>query len=223
MWTNYLQLETPKCSWPPFQSQTSSDHHKPRPHTNHTQVHHPQILTTACACQPPKSWKNLGSYQETIGTAMSRAWCHSTHMPSQDWEGEWWKPLSIGTTSFPTTPNFSCHGDATASVTRAHLGQEKTHIPIESSQARRPIPSSLGKCSPRWSTLPSDKKGTRPCVLRCNAFEVLMTGSETWLKTSQTSKSCIMTCSGKNITPYAPWPVPTLSATLSHTSSTMPR
>jgi hypothetical protein len=222
-WTNYSQSETPKCSWPLSQSRTSLDCHKPQHHMNHTQVHCLQISTIAHAHRPPKLWKNLGLYWEMIGSTISRAWHCSTCTPSQDWGEGWWRPPSIGTTSSPSTPNSFCREDTTVPVTYIHSGQERTRTLVESSQARRLTPSSLGRCSPRWSTSPSNRKGTRPYVPKCSASEMPITESEIWPRTWPTSKSYTTICNGKSTTPYVPWPVSMPSATLSHASSTMPR
>jgi hypothetical protein len=162
MWTNYSQSETPKCRWPPSQSQTSLDRCELQCCMNHTQACHPRISTTTHACLSPKSWKNLGSYQETTGIVTSKAWCRNIRTPSPDWEKGWWRHRSTGMTSSLTTLNSSCQEDMAAQATHAHSGQERTHIHAKSSQVRRPTPSSLGRHSPQWLTSLSNKKGMRP-------------------------------------------------------------
>jgi hypothetical protein len=147
-WTNYSSLGTLRYSQPPFQNSTSSDHHGQPCHTNRTQGCHPQISTTARICRPWKLWKSLGSYPEMIGTRTLRGWRHSMTIPSQGWEEDQWKPPFTGMTSSPTIPSSFCHGGATAPVTRAHSGQGKTHIPDESSPAKKHTPSSWGRHSP---------------------------------------------------------------------------
>jgi hypothetical protein len=222
-WINRSQLETPRCHWSHSQNPISSDHLEPQHHTNHTQGHHPWTSTTAHARRPLKSWKNPGSYRETIGSATLMAWRCSTPTASQGWEGGWSRPPSTGTTSFLTTRNFSCHEGGTAPTTRTHLGPERTHTPTRSSQARRPIPSSWERRSLQWLTSPSDKNGTKLYVLRCSASKVCTTGSGIWPKTWPTSKNFTMTLDGKSITLYMPWPAPTPSTDLSHTSFMMPQ
>jgi hypothetical protein len=157
------------------------------------------------------------------GTGTSKGWHHSTTTPSQDWEEDRWKLPSTGTTSFLITLNSSYQEGATAPVTCAHSGQEKTHIPDESSPVKRHIPSSQERHSPQWSTSPSNKRETKPFVLKYNASEVPTTESETWPRTWPISRNCTMTHDGRNRTPCGPLPVPMPFTALSHASSTMPR
>jgi hypothetical protein len=126
-------------------------------------------------------------------------------------------------TSSPITPNSFYQEGTTAPVTHAHSGQEKTHIPGESSPVKRHIPSSWERCSPQWLTSPSDKRETKPFVLKYNASKVPTTELETWPRTWPISRNCTMTHDGRNRTPCGPLPAPMPSAALSHTSFTMPQ
>jgi hypothetical protein len=157
-----------------------------------------------------------------IGIAILKDWHRNICIPSQGWGEEWWRPPSIGITSSLTILNSFCREDATVPATHAHSGQGKIHTPIKFSQARKLIPSSLGRHLPRWSTSLSNKKEIRPCVPRYSAFGVLTIESGIWPRTWPTSKNCTTIHDGRNTTPYTPWPTPMPFAALSHTSSTMP-
>jgi hypothetical protein len=223
MWINYSSSETPRCTWPPSQNQTSSDHHERQRCTNLTWGCHLPTSTTVHARQPLKSWKNPGSYPEMTGTATSKDWRHSICTPSQDWEAGWWRPPSIGTTSSLITPSSCCREGATAPTTCAHSGQGKIHTPEESSPVKRHTPSSLGRCLPPWSTLPSNRRGMRPYMPRCNAFAAPITMLQIWPRTWPIFKNCTTICDGRSITPYAPWLAPMPSTASNHTFFTMPQ
>jgi hypothetical protein len=223
MWTSYSRSKTPRYSWPPSQNLTSLGCCERQHHTNHIWGHRPQILTTAHAHQPLKSWKNPGSYPETTGIATSRDWHHNIRTPSWDWEEGWWKPLSIGTTFSPITLNFFCHMAATAPVTRVHLGQGKTPTPDESSPVRRPTPSSWEKHSPQWSTSPSGKRETKPCTPKYRGSGMLTTGLGIWPRIWPISRSYTTIQDRRSTIPCMPSSISTPSAASSHASSMMPR
>jgi hypothetical protein len=222
-WTNRLPLGTLKHHWSHSQSRTFLDHPDPQCHTSHIQACHHPTSTIAHACQPQNSLKNLGSYQETTGSTTSRASHRYTPTPSQDSEEGWWRPLFTSMTSSPTIPSSFCHEDVTASSTRAHSEQGKTHTLKGCLHARKRTPSTLRKHLPPWSISLSSRNEMRPYALKYNASGMRTIGSEIWPKSWPISRSSTMTPGGKSTTPYMPWPMLMPSTDSSHTSFTMPR
>jgi hypothetical protein len=223
MWTNHLRSETLKYWWPHLQNRTSLGHLDLQHHMSHTQAHYLLTLTITCAHRPLRSSKNPESYQETIGSAISRVSHWNTPTLSQGSEKEWWRLLSTDMISTLTTPNCFYREGITAPVTHVHSGQGKTCTPNGCSPTKKPIPSTLGRHSPLWSISPSSKNEMKLYEPKCNASETSMIESETWPKTWPTSRSCTMILGRRSTTLCAPWPALTPSTDSSHASSMMPQ